>query len=302
MWHLYTIFLFTASDFKTTVVPLTILGTFNALSGNVLSPAPRSPVLVILDRSPFVFFWVWINCLPFNINNQRRAKATLEDSINKPWRPMPSKRISPEWAFRLMLVAYAASFAFSWYPGAMLPSVLLMVGSYSYNDLGGADASCILKNLHNACMYVSGATGATMVASGGNTFSHVAWTWLGLIGLTIFLTVHMQDMADQAGDRLRGRNTVPLVIGDAAARWSVAATMTACSFLLPAFWQLGPLGYAPSLAIGALVIARLLSRRTVRDDELTWKIWNLWLSSVYLLPFIKSLDGAGSSQAAAFSI
>lgn len=70
-WHLYTIFLFTASDFKTIVIPKTIFGTFNALSGSILSTGSQSPAYVILARAPLVFFWTWINLLPFNINNQR---------------------------------------------------------------------------------------------------------------------------------------------------------------------------------------------------------------------------------------
>lgn len=258
----------------------------------MLSTGPQSPAYLILARAPLVFFWTWINLLPFNINNQRQPDAALEDGINKPWRPMPSKRISPSAAFRLMLLAYAAAFGISWYLGAMIPCSLLTILGFLYNNLGGADASCIVRNLLNAGLYLSGATGATIVAYGGNTLSNVAWTWLVMIGITVFLTVHMQDIPDQDGDRLRGRNSVPLVIGDNLARWTIAATMTVCSYLMPAFWRLGPLGSMITLAIGATVILRVLVKRSVSEDKVTWKIWNLWMSSVYLLPFIKSLSAS----------
>lgn len=189
-----------------------------------------------------------------------------------------------------MLLAYAADFGVSWYLGAMIPFSLIMLLGFLYNNLGGADASCIVRNLLNAGLYLGFATGATIVAYGGNTLNNVAWTWLAMIGITVFLTVHMQDMPDQEGDRLRGRNSVPLVIGDTLARWTIAATMTVCSFLMPAFWKLGPLGSVLTLAIGATVILRVLAKRSVGEDKVTWKIWNLWMSSVYLLPFIKSLS------------
>lgn len=208
---------------------------------------------------------------------------------------MPSKRISAEAAFKVMLLAYAAAFGVSWYLGAVIPCSVLMLLGFSYNDLGGADASCIVRNLLNAGLYLGFATGATIVAYGGNTLSNTAWTWLGMIGITVFLTVHMQDIPDQEGDRLRGRNSVPLVIGDTLARWTIAVTMTVCSFLLPAFWKLGPLGFVAPFTIGAIVILRVLAKRTVGEDEVTWKIWNLWMSSLYLLPFIKSLSANSQS-------
>ena len=53
--HAYTIFLFTASDFKTIVIPKTIFGTCNALSGNLLSTGTVFPVTTVLARVPLVF-------------------------------------------------------------------------------------------------------------------------------------------------------------------------------------------------------------------------------------------------------
>jgi len=248
-----------------------------------------SPVATILARVPLVFLWVWINLLPFNINNQRQPEAVLEDRANKAWRPMPSQRISPAAAFRLMMTTYFTAFCVSWYLEATIPCVVLMALGFTYNDLGGADASCLVRNLLNAGLYLGFAQGATIVAYGGNTLSATAWTWLALIGITVFCTVHMQDIPDQEGDSARGRNTVPLVIGDNAARWTIAAAMPVASALLPTFWELRPEAYLPTVGICAVVVTRVIAKRTVEADEVTWKIWNLWMSSVYLLPFIKSL-------------
>jgi hypothetical protein len=40
-----------------------------------------------------------------------------------------------------------------------------------------------------------------------------------------FSTLHMQDMYDQAGDSLRDRRTLPLVVGDSSARWMTIVPM-----------------------------------------------------------------------------
>lgn len=286
--HLYTIFLFTASDFKTIVIPKTVLGIFNALSGDILSRNQGFPLVEILARIPVVFLWAWINLLPFNINNQCQPDAVLEDKINKAWRPMPSGRISHPAAVRIMVVAYLIAFAFSWFLHALPASLILFILGVSYNNLGGADRSCIVRNILNAGLYLGFATGATIVAMGGDSLNTVAWNWLAAIGVTVFLTVHMQDIPDQEGDRMRGRNSVPLVIGDGLARWTIATTMTAASFLLPSFWGMGPSGYSAAITLGAVVVWRVVAKRTIKDDEITWKLWNIWISSLYLLPYFKS--------------
>ena len=268
--------------------PKTVLGIFNALSGDVLSSDYGFSPIETLTRIPVVFLWVWINLLPFNINNQRQPDAVLEDKVNKAWRPMPSGRISHHAAVRIMVAAYLMAFIFSWYFHALPASLILFFLGISYNNLGGADRSCIVRNMLNAGLYLGFATGATMVAMGGDSLNTVAWNWLAAIGVTVFLTGHMQDIPDQEGDRMRGRNSVPLVIGDGPARWTIATTMTAASLLLPTFWKMGLWGYLAATSVGAVVVWRIIAKRTIEDDEVTWRLWNIWISSLYLLPYFKS--------------
>ncbi|MCJ1423959.1 hypothetical protein MMC29_001846 [Sticta canariensis] len=81
-WHLYTIFLFTASDFKTIVIPTTVCGTFNALSGSISSTGPQSPAYAVRTRAPLVIFWAWINVLSFDIANSPRLHDKNTDRSN----------------------------------------------------------------------------------------------------------------------------------------------------------------------------------------------------------------------------
>lgn len=179
--------------------------------------------------------------------------------------------------------------------GGLKQCLALIFLGWWYNDLGGADYSCITRNFINACGFLSYASGATEVASRtellGSPFNPIAWTWFSIIGAVVFTSVHTQDMYDQAGDGLRGRKSVPLVIGDYYARWSIAIAMVVWSIVCPTFWQLGPGTYAMSMITAAIITFRTLAKRTVSDDKLTFRIWNLWMVMLYLMPLFKRVKG-----------
>lgn len=287
---IYNLYLFTASDFKTVVYPKAIVGVLNGLSLQFSASAPDADTKTqVLYRIPLVFLWIWLNLFPFNINNQRQEDAIIEDSANKPWRPMPSKVFTPNTAFKVMLAGYAVAFATSFYLGALTPSLVLLGLGIAYNDLHFADRSCITRNLNNAGLYLGFITGASMTAIGGDALNAKALQWFALLYVTVFTTGHMQDIPDQIGDAARGRHSVPLVIGDTAGRWTVAIGTLFWSVALPMFWEVKWWGYAPVLTLATWVVGRVLGKRTVEEDDVTFVIWNAWISVVYTLPFLKSL-------------
>jgi 4-hydroxybenzoate polyprenyltransferase len=49
--------------------------------------------------------------------------------------------------------------------------------------------------------------------------------WLGIIAVVVASTVQMQDIGNQEGDRMRGRKSLPLTVGDGPARWMIAVPM-----------------------------------------------------------------------------
>lgn len=77
-YHLYSIWLFTYSDIKTIIVPKTTFGTLCALAAPVFGfSASYTPTPVeVLQRIPLTLLWVWINLLPFAIDNQRHASSS----------------------------------------------------------------------------------------------------------------------------------------------------------------------------------------------------------------------------------
>ena len=289
MFSLHTIWLFTLNDLKSIVCPETAFAFFSALSGRGLTTNATPCLSEILGRLPQIIVWNWVNLLLFDVANQRLPQSILEDTVNKPWRPMPSKRLTHNEARRFLLVLLPIVFLVSTYLGGLFESLALMSLTWMYNDLGGADENYIVRNLINACGFVCYSSGATTIAAGygQNELNRKAWIWLAIVGAIVFSTLQMQDMADMEGDAVRGRRTLPLVHGETVARWSVAVRVAAWSFICPAFWESGVIGYGISVATGSVLIVRVLLLKGRMAYRKTWAIWCFWTMTLYLLPLLK---------------
>lgn len=292
LYDLHTIWLVTRNDLKSIVFPETAFGICSALSGPVLTSNNSPNAISILKRAPLVVLWTWINVLIFDLANQRLPNSIIEDSINKAWRPIPSGRLSACQARRLLLLVLPIAILVTFYIGGMEETIVMNTLEYMYNDLGGADENFVVRNLINAAGFICYSAGATRVALGHGQWSlnDRAYQWLGIIGGIVFSTLQMQDMADQEGDRARDRGTLPLVLGDWIARWTIAVPVIFWSFACPAFWELDGYGWIMPAILGSMVALRVLSFRNVVSDKTTWYVWNLWITSIYLLPLVKFHD------------
>ena len=289
-FHLYTVWLFTCNDLKSIVYPETAFGIFSALSGPLLTTNDNPHLTTILARIPQVILWNWLNVLVFDVANQRLPDSILEDSVNKPWRALPSRRITPSAARRLLLFVIPVVIFASLYLGGAEETVLMMVLTWMYNDLKGADENYLVRNIINSAGFICYSSGTTIVAAGygEHTLNSRAYIWLGIVGAVVFSTLQMQDMPDVKGDAARGRRTLPIVHGEYVARWSIAVPVTVWSTVCPWFWELGQLGWATSLTVGGLLAGRVLMLQGVEADKTTWKIWCVWTATLYLLPLFKN--------------
>lgn len=290
-FHAYSIWLFTRSDLKTIVGPATAFGLANALAASSYGLPPaiiQSRTLSSLSvRALTVAFKVWINLLPSVIGNQRQPSAIAEDAINKPWRTLPSGRLTPEQAKKVMLVTYPMAALTSYLVGGHRQSMMLLILAIWYNDLGGADCHPIIRNMINASGYLCFTSGAMETALGYSLPpARSLVRWFLIVGAVTFSTIQTQDMHDQNGDRLRGRRTLPLEIGDAPTRWITAIMVSFWSWGCPLFWSVPKLYYTPTLLCGTVLVFRTLTRRSVSDDKFTFKVWNLWMVFVFLLPLV----------------
>ena len=232
----------------------------------------------------------WLNYLLFDVANQRLPGSIVEDSVNKAWRPLPAGRLSETQARRILLAVIPITFIVSLWLGGLEESVAMMVLTWMYNDLEGVNENFVIRNLINALGFMCYSSGATLVACESCSLNNRAYQWISMIGGIVFTTLSMQDMSDQEGDRACNRLTAPLVLGDDMARWLIDVPVLAWSVLCAAFWELGASGYVLPLALGTLIDFRLMLFRTVAADKNTWRCWNLWIGSWYLLPFWKTYD------------
>ncbi|KAI0205450.1 UbiA prenyltransferase family [Astrocystis sublimbata] len=243
----------------------------------------------VLLRAPIVLFWVLINLMPFAINNQASPLSIAEDSINKPWRPLPSGRLSRPQAHILMVVFYAVAQFFSSLSGGLRQSLCLVFLGMWYNRFGGADDEPVIRSGINALGYICFLSGAMEVALDVTLalyHSFYLLSWLGIIAAIIFTTVHSQDFSDQEGDALRGRRTLPLVLGDSPSRWVLAIWMSIWGIVCPSFWGAALPTRILGLALAECVGLRSIMYRNSVRDKTTFFIWNVWICFVYMLPLM----------------
>lgn len=288
-YHLHTLWLFIASDVKT-IVPIWLLFAFaHAISLSQFG-FPSVSLTAVLIRTPTILTWILLNLLPGCIGNQTTPLSILEDTANKPWRPIPSCRISAPVAKTVQLACNVMAFTFSLIYGGLVPHLLIWALWHIYNDYGGGSRNCLVRNLMNGFGIMAFGYGALEMAVGPSS-SPMSWTlalWLGALTLSIASTSHVQDLKDQEGDAAAGRNTVPIVYGDAAARWSMVVALvvstTGCCLLQASSLTacVGP------VATMAVMIYRLLSAAGPCADKKTYMLWIGWLLSLFVIPAFNS--------------
>lgn len=266
-------------------------GLFSSLSGDVLTTHNSPPMHVILSRTVHITFWTWVHTLLVDIQNQSQPGAAREDKVNKPWRPLPAGRLTLSQMQGLLSAMYLIIPSVGFCMDTSPQSAGMIVLGFIYNDLGGADKNFIVRNVVNAMGISCLCSGATSVALAGSQGSMTATAnkWFLLVAAVIATTVQVQDMADQEGDRLRQRHTMPLIYGDGPARWSIAVSIAFWSFYCPFFFHLGLVGFTIPVMVGAIVISNTLTVRSIEGDKQTYRLYNLWMVTLFLLPLLKSL-------------
>ncbi|KAL8644064.1 MAG: hypothetical protein Q9210_007441 [Variospora velana] len=255
LFHLQTLYLFTLSDFKTVVFPTM---TFALCSS--LASAPNPTLFILTTRLPSAALWTWSTLLMENIANQRLPHYILEDSLNKPWRPIPAQRISPQLSRCLLLyLVVPLTGLLSWSLGVLRQFAALAVFTWMYNDLGGSSEGWHVRNALNAvalCTFFAGATAVVAVES-GEEMTEQTWRWVVVIGCVIATTVQVQDLGDMEGDAAAGRRTMPLVFGETVIRWGTAVLVGAWSVVCPGIWGVDGMGYVTPVGVGWLLAVRV---------------------------------------------
>ncbi|KAJ0120496.1 hypothetical protein J7T55_015225 [Diaporthe amygdali] len=307
MWHklgriatsacapFHLIWEFTESDFPTFVVPNTAFGILAALAATPLVNTSGSSVswLSVLQNFPAVLIFNWWHTFIFDLSHQWSPQSVAEDRINKPWRPIPKGKITPDQTRRLILVIIPLSLGLDYYMNVWDQGIVIHVITWMYNDLGGCDEWFFIRDLCTASAFAMFNSGALKIASGCymnddqcdvNELGHI---WTGIISAVIFTTMQVQDLKDQEGDRLRNRKTVVLLFGESVSRASIALLVLFWSLVCVCFWGTSLRTFALAILPAIVVIWKvMMSGYNKTEDRRTWQLWSVWLICLYALPLV----------------
>ncbi|KAJ3489354.1 hypothetical protein NLI96_g2184 [Meripilus lineatus] len=261
VYHIKTLYLFTKSDIKTTILPDLCIA---------ISLTRQTSHVHILNT----VLWIWILLLAFCVSNQASIQSVVEDTINKPWRPIPSSRVTIDQARTLRWILVIINLIFSTYHGNLKAAAIFLSADFAYNDLG-LSAWWFTKSLLNAVGYASFQYGAVIVASGSNGFVHPKATEAVLtFCLLILTTIQAQDFYDAKGDGAGGRQTI-VTLYPALSRALTAIAITAWAVVLPIFWGIA---FVPSMVftlLGTFVAGRFTVPGDQKADEASYLHYNV---------------------------
>ncbi|KAI0896943.1 UbiA prenyltransferase family-domain-containing protein [Annulohypoxylon nitens] len=287
-FFLHTIWGFLESDFVTFAVPNTAFGMFGAYASSVLTSGGSvvPSTVEVLRRLPFVLAFNIGNLLIFDLANQRSPSSVAEDRLNKPWRPIPQGKITSNQTRRLILILLPAVLMMNYILGAWQQGVFILILTWSYNDLQGGDEAFI-REIIIAIAYGLFNSGSLIVAVGAKTsLSALGIAWTAIVSSVILTTMQVQDLKDQAGDKLRGRRTIALFLGEKFSRVSIAFFVCFWSCVSAYFWTLGPIALCCIAVVATIVAVRVIFVNSQKGDARTWRLWCLWHASLYTLPVV----------------
>ena len=107
--------------------------------------------------------WLLLHLLLIDVDNQ--SLSAHEDKVNKPWRPLPSGRVTESQAKSSLWIIYPACLIVSAFANVFVPSAVfaLLVFVYDHGELAG---HWFWKNVVNAGGYLSLEIAATMLVGG----------------------------------------------------------------------------------------------------------------------------------------
>ncbi|MEY9862677.1 4-hydroxybenzoate polyprenyltransferase [Catenulispora sp. GAS73] len=185
-----------------------------------------------------------------------------EDIANGSTRPIASGRLSVRYASRVVAVLACAALGCAWSFGfteGLCATLFLLVG-YGYSG-----PPFPLKNTYISCTLGGIALGLITYLGGCAAVGHGISAPFAIFAVSMSLWMGgvggiAKDLSDVEGDRIAGRRTLPIVVGERSARRLLAAVaaVVALSFGGAARISSAPLVWSAGVVlIGAVVVGRL---------------------------------------------
>ncbi|GJJ13298.1 hypothetical protein Clacol_007550 [Clathrus columnatus] len=249
---LKTLFLFTKSDFKTIIAPVTVI----ILSLN-------SPSLPLFMQT---VFWTWLHVLQCALANQTLSPE--EDALNKPDRPIPAGRISQEsarllrWFCIIPCLALSSLYSATVFRASACLTIFLII----YNELT-FNSHWLSRNLLNGAGLACFEVGATLISADDHTHLTPVAIKAVIISASVFLTtIHTQDFKDVVGDKEIGRLTLPMIFPKAS-RISIPILLSLWSLLLQWLWNTNQFVSNILVALSIFIGARFVFKTSIVADQ-----------------------------------
>ncbi|UYQ94350.1 UbiA family prenyltransferase [Chitinophaga horti] len=204
--ELLLIWRFVNNDIWDTVIPCII--TFTTAWIYAARPLQELPFYAC-----YCLVYTLLYILTFCMTNQ--LYGVEEDKINKPDRPLVAGLISIEGAQRRLL-GYNILFLLVAIPMKLFWLALSWQLITKMLCQWGFSNHWALKNLFCISLGTANLLAAEWLIVAD--ISHRTWAYIGFISLWAGMGLPLQDMRDQAGDRIMGRKTLPIALGDNGAR------------------------------------------------------------------------------------
>ncbi|KAE9402110.1 hypothetical protein BT96DRAFT_1017810 [Gymnopus androsaceus JB14] len=234
--------------------------------------------------------------MPFSVEHNVRDLASSstsqclksganEDIINKPWRPLPSGRITPAKARVLRWNLTVLCLLFSIYAGplVLLSSLSLTLVEFVHDDIG-LRLSAVLENVCNVGGYITFELGAYGWMNSRENLNRTTILVIICSGSLILTTISAQDFADVEGDALSGRRILPIV-APVGLHYYILMALSAWSVILAFFWRLGSISGSVFIARGSFIGTQFFQFRDVQSDQHRYMLYNVWLVIAHILPF-----------------
>lgn len=265
-------------DLSASLIPATLmaLAASHTTSSLSLTSAP------ILIGSCLLYFGLYI--YGFCLCNQ--IVGVEEDRANKPDRVIPSGMLSLHGAKQRLafaLIAFPVA-AYALGGDQLLVFALAWQMIFLAYNLLGLHLHWSTKNI----VFIGLGTIVLLAPAwllGGPLHSE-AWRWVLVVSIAFAATLHLQDLRDTDGDRLVGRQTLPIAVGMFRARvliaLAIASLPIAIHFTLFQFPS-STTSITTELVLGAtnlLVALRTLLMRNPKADHKTYMLHTYWFCMV----------------------
>jgi geranylgeranylglycerol-phosphate geranylgeranyltransferase len=209
------------------------------------------------------------------------------DAVNRPGRPIPSNRISPDRALAWSIFLFALGCIFAIFINPLALAIAAFNSILLYLYARNLKVTPFAGNL--AVGYL---TGSTFLFGGaaGNDIEITAFLFL-LASLATLSREIEKDIEDVAGDRASGAKTLPIVIGERKASILAAAFVVAAIVLS----YLAPLGRAYLAAVTVADLLFLVALASILKGEAAkaQKMLKMGMAAALVAFLVAALAGFG---------